>query len=214
MDKNNDKINQFSVHSTAGSSPPEINTNIEESAGEKSGVVPNRIRKLKSILKDILICSIQVIVLTLIIINFIGRVSVVQGRSMHPSLSSNNRIIVNLFVYRYNNPGRGDIVIFKCPRKLKKDYIKRIVGLPGEEVEIKKGYVYINGRKLDEPYVEHPVPEDNMEKVRISQDEIFVMGDNRGNSEDSRSWGPLKKHFIRGKAIMIFWPPESFSLFK
>ena len=174
----------------------------------------NKSLKIKGFFKDLFICSLQVVVLTFIIINFVGRVSVVQGQSMYPSLNTNNRIIVNLFNYRFNNPRRGEVIIFKCPGNLKKDYIKRVVGLPGEEIEIDDGMVYVNGKELKEPYIEYHLPHENMEKVKLAKNEIFVMGDNRGNSEDSRTWGPVKKNLIRGKAVMIFWPPESLSWFK
>lgn len=168
----------------------------------------------KAFFRDMLVCFAQVLILTFIIINFVGRVSVVQGQSMYPSLDTNNRIIVNLFVYRFHNPERGEIVIFKCPENENKDYIKRAIGLPGEEVEIKDSVVYINGKELKEPYIKYPFPHDTMNKIKLSDDEIFVMGDNRGNSEDSRMWGPVNKKLIKGKAVMIFWPPESFNWFK
>ena len=168
----------------------------------------------KSFMKDLLVGLAQVLVLTFIIINFVGRVSVVQGQSMYPSLDTNNRIIVNLFIYHFHTPERGEIVIFKCPENESKDYIKRAIGLPGEEVEIRDSVVYIDGKALKEPYIKYPFPHDTMEKIKLTDDEIFVLGDNRGNSEDSRVWGPVNKKLIKGKAVMIFWPPESLSWFK
>lgn len=168
----------------------------------------------KAFLKDLLVGLAQVMVLTFIIINFVGRVSVVQGQSMYPSLDTNNRIIVNLFVYHFHNPERGEIVIFKCPENESKDYIKRAIGLPGEEVEIRDSVVYIDGKELKEPYIKFPYPHDTMKKIKLTNDEIFVLGDNRGNSEDSRVWGPVNKKLIKGKAVMIFWPPESLNWFK
>jgi len=188
---------------------------VEDVSNEKLKTEGTDIKKkFSSFIKEITICSLQVVVLTLIIINFIGRVSVVQGQSMYPSLDTDNRIIVNLFTYRFHKPERGDIIVFSCPGNPKKDYIKRIVGLPGEEVMIRDGIVYINGKSLVEPYVEDTCSNTDMEIVRLGSDEIFVLGDNRDNSEDSRVWGPVSIRKVRGKAALRFWPPESFEWFK
>ncbi len=96
----------------------------------------------------------------------------------------------------------------------RKDYIKRVIGLPGETVEIKDGKVYINDKVLDEPYITCPLSHEENLKYQLEEDQVFVLGDNRVNSEDSRCWGPLDTKLIKGKAMMVFWPPESFSLFK
>jgi len=167
-----------------------------------------------SFFKETLIYSAQVMILTLIIINFIGRVSIVQGSSMQPSLSTDNRVLVNLFIYKFSQPHRGDIIVFECPIHSGRDYIKRAIGLPGETIEIKKGVVFINGKKLNEPYIEYTDNDDMLEKTIIPQGSIYVLGDNRANSEDSRYWGPVSSKLIKGKAQVIFWPPDSFKVLK
>lgn len=192
-----------------------INIDMENTSDEllKSDKIDIK-QKITSFFREMAICSLQVIVLTLIIINFIGRVSIVQGQSMYPSLDTNNRIIVNLFTYRFHEPKRGDIIVFSCPGNPQKDYIKRVIGLSGEEVLIRDGVVYIDGKSLDEPYIANTYDVGDMESVKLASDEIFVLGDNRENSEDSRVWGPISMKRIRGKATMRFWPPESFGWFK
>ncbi|MFP4497229.1 MAG: signal peptidase I [Vulcanimicrobiota bacterium] len=163
---------------------------------------------------EFIIYIFQVLIISLIIINFIGRVSVVQGSSMVPSLHTNNRIVVNLLAYKFSQPERGDIIIFQCPVNPEKDYIKRVIGLSGETLEIKEGMVYINEQLLDEYYLDYSDGRENIEAITIPDDSIYVMGDNRLNSEDSRFWGPLEKKLIKGKAQLIFWPPEKFFILK
>ncbi|MCE1249085.1 MAG: signal peptidase I [Firmicutes bacterium] len=164
--------------------------------------------------REIVICAAQVIILTMLIINFIGRISVVQGQSMYPSLTTNNRIVINLLAYKFHEPRRGEIIVFRCPRNPERDYIKRVIGLPGEEIAIIDGKVFINGRILNEPYIMKTLPDESIETVRLGKNEIFVMGDNRSNSEDSRSWGALDEKLIKGKAELVFWPPEALNICK
>lgn len=205
------------LESSSISLSPEEETADSKTISPEETAMPQKtpvLKKIKHFVRDLVVCSLQVLILTLIIINFIGRVSVVQGQSMYPCLSSNNRIIVNLFLYKITKPQRGEIVVFKCPKDQDKDYIKRIIGLPGEEVEIIEGAVYINGEMLEEPYITQRFDDEYMEKIELSSNQVFVLGDNRANSEDSRSWGALETNLIKGKAVLVFWPPESFSLFK
>jgi len=154
-------------------------------------------------------CMVHALIISLLIINFIGRVSVVQGSSMTPSLESRDRILVNLMAYRFHKPARGEVIVFQCPASPEKAYIKRIIGLPGESVEIRKGRVFIDGRQLREPYLRNIQAQENMNKIKIPAHHVYVMGDNRANSEDSRCWGPLDCRLIKGKAQFVFWPPAS-----
>ncbi|MDI6860682.1 MAG: signal peptidase I [Caldisericia bacterium] len=128
----------------------------------------------------------------------------VQMSSMNPTLYENDLIMVNKFIYRFREPKRGEIVIFKPPYG-DKDYIKRVIGLPGEIIEIKDGYVYINGKKLNESYIKNTTP-GNLGPLKIPEGTIFVMGDNRGNSLDSREFGPIDIKSIDGRADFVFWP--------
>lgn len=128
----------------------------------------------------------------------------VQMSSMNPTLYENDLIIVNKFIFKLREPKRGEVVIFKPPYG-DKDYIKRVIGLPGETIEIKDGFVYINGEKLIEPYIKNSTPGD-LPPLEIPEGKIFVMGDNRNNSLDSREFGPIDLEKLDGRADIIFWP--------
>ena len=130
---------------------------------------------------------------------------------MAPLLADQERIFINKFVYRLEPIERGDVVVFWYPLDQTKSFIKRVVGLPGDEVEIRAGRVYINDMVLDEPYV----PPEYSDRsaygpVRIPSDEYFVMGDHRISSNDSRIFGPVPGGFIYGKAVFAYWPMTQF----
>lgn len=113
-------------------------------------------------------------------------------------------------LYKAGDPERGDIIVFKYPEDERKDFIKRVIGLPGETVEIRNKVVYINGQEIDEPYVQHTKADnipvrDNFGPYVVPEGEYFVMGDNREGSHDSRWWGPVKRSKIVGKALIIYW---------
>jgi signal peptidase I len=107
-------------------------------------------------------------------------------------------------------PHRGDVVVFHAPDQ-PKDYIKRVVGLPGETIQIDKGQVFVNGELLDEPY-EVRRSAASAPVVTLGPDELFVMGDNRPNSRDSRSWGPLSMDAVVGRSLVSYWPPEHWAI--
>ena len=147
---------------------------------------------------------------------------VVDGESMMPTLVNGERIVVNKVDYKLRDIKRFDIVVFHAPEK--KDYIKRVIGLPGDYVEYKNDQLYINGKKYDELYLtafknevedggtltEDFTLQDYTNKKIIPKDYYFVMGDNRRNSKDSRHIGLIKEGDIVGKASLVFWPLESF----
>ncbi len=158
-------------------------------------------KNIKEILKTIVIS----VAITLIITTFIAQITQIRGRSMEPSLIDGERVVNVKIVYRIEKPKRGEVIIFKPPFRTKENYIKRIIGLPGEKVEIKNGYVYINDKLLNEPYIVNR-SHDNWGPKIVPPNKYFVLGDNRVNSSDSRVWGFLPKENIIGKAILIFWP--------
>ena len=136
----------------------------------------------------------------------------VKGSSMEPSFKNNEYIITDKISYRLGEPQRGEVVIFKAPVNPDVDYIKRIIGLPGEKIMISKGKVYINNKLLNEPYLDEITPlfpggyiEDG-EVISIPEDHYFAMGDNRPHSSDSREFGPINKKLIIGKAVFRYWP--------
>jgi signal peptidase I len=170
--------------------------------------------KYSMIAGDAFLLFVQISILVMIIVNFIGRVSIVQGSSMFPSLQNDNRVLINLITYHFKEPERGDIIVFRCPVSQKRDYIKRVIALPGEKVQIIKGNVYINGELLQEDYLRDVRSHENCMKITVPSESVFVMGDNRINSEDSRYWGPVDYKLIKGKANLVFWPPGSFHMLK
>ncbi len=159
----------------------------------------------RSFLRDIVETLLLTLIIFLIVNTLTGRFQV-RGTSMEPTLHSGQYIIVSKLSYRLSDPQRGDIIVFRPPNAPREDYIKRIIGLPGEHVEIRDGAVWINGYRLEEPYIASPAPYTG--SWDLGPDEYFVLGDNRGGSSDSHSWGPLPRENIIGKAWLCYWPPQ------
>jgi signal peptidase I len=134
----------------------------------------------------------------------------VDSFSMEPTLDKGDFVIVNKVSYKLGSPGRGDIIVFHYPPNPEEQYIKRVIGLPGDQIHIADGEVYINGGLLAEPYIQAPTSRGG--DWEIPQDSLFVMGDNRNNSSDSRAWGMVPFDYIVGKATVIYWPPEKWNL--
>lgn len=141
------------------------------------------------------------------VVNFVSARIRVEGYSMEPTFHDGELVIVNKLAYRFSNPQRGDVIIFYYPNDPKEEFIKRIIGLPGDEVIIKDGRVAVNGESLVEPYIADN-PAYSLEQV-VPKDTLFVLGDNRNNSSDSHNWGPLPINLVVGKAVFIYWPPQN-----
>lgn len=131
----------------------------------------------------------------------------VPSESMLPTLEVWDRILVNKLADNFSEPDRGDIVVFESPAESSELLIKRAVGLPGETLELREGELYINGEFVEEPYVNPAAPPVSFGPVRIPEDHYFFMGDNRGNSTDSRVYGPVSEEALIGDALLRFWPP-------
>jgi signal peptidase I len=143
------------------------------------------------------------------IIIFVYQPVKVEGTSMMPGLSDQERIFINKFVYRYESIDHGDVIVFRYPNDPSKSYIKRVIGIPGDHVQISFGRVYVNGHRLVEPYVpEQYSDERSMPEVVVPPDSFFVMGDHRNMSSDSRDFGAVGRDFIYGKAVFAYWPAE------
>ena len=146
----------------------------------------------------------------LLIRPFIVQAFFIPSGSMMPTLLERDHILVNKFIYRFTAPKRGDIVVFKCPTAAdphEVDYIKRLVGLPGDVIEVKEGVVYRNGKALKEFYLLEPGDIGyDMPPVKVEKGMFFVMGDNRNNSNDSHKWGQLDRNRVLGRAMVTFWP--------
>jgi len=157
------------------------------------------------------------VVLAVIVILFLYQPVKVEGTSMMPTLDDQERIFINKFVYRlhFGAIDRGDTVVFWYPGDPTKSYIKRVIGIPGDRVEVERGTVVVNGRPLVEDYVP-PEYRDNsdMPARSVPQEEYFVLGDHRSSSNDSRSWGMVPRRNIYGKAVFIYWPLDKMGLLK
>ncbi|HXA82577.1 MAG TPA: signal peptidase I [Methylomirabilota bacterium] len=149
--------------------------------------------------------------LALVIIVFLYQPVKVEGTSMAPLLSDQERIFINKFVYRFEDIHRGDVVVFWYPLDRSKSFIKRVIGLPGETVDIRHGLLYVNGQEIPEPYVPPQYTDvTDFGPVKVPKDSYFVMGDHRISSNDSRVFGPVASQFIYGRAVFAYWPVDHF----
>ena len=141
----------------------------------------------------------------LLIREYIVMVSLVPSGSMIPTFQIRDRLFVNRYIYRFSDPERGDIIVFKSTTD-DKDYVKRCIGLPGETIEIKNGHVYINDQLLILAGVDIQRDRANFGPVTVPDKHYFVLGDNRANSRDSRYWGFVPHDHLMGKSLFTFWP--------
>jgi len=168
---------------------------------------PQLRRELRSWTRDLAVA----LGLALVIIIFLYQPVKVEGTSMAPLLSDQERIFINKFVYRFEPIERGDVVVFWYPLDRSKSFIKRVVGLPGDTVEIRSGHLYVGGRELMEPYVPaNYLDGASYPPLTLPADSFFVMGDHRDSSNDSRVFGPVPRQFIYGKAVFAYWPVDHF----
>lgn len=160
-----------------------------------------------------LIDVVETLILSVILFAGINAVSArirVDGASMEPSLQSGEFVIVNKLAYMFSDPAIGDVIVFHFPRDPDQEYIKRIIGLPGDRVEVREGKVYVNGQILNEDYIAaSPIYETSWD---VPSDSLFVLGDNRNNSSDSHNWGPVPIDYVIGKATFIYWPPTEWGI--
>jgi signal peptidase I len=163
--------------------------------------------ELRSWARDLLIA----LGLALIIIVFLYQPVKVEGTSMSPLLTDQERIFINKFVYRFGSIERGDVVVFWYPLDPTKSFIKRVIGLPGETIEIRQSQLWVNGQLIDEPYV--PVQyadRHSFGPTKVPAEHYFLLGDHRSSSNDSRVFGPVPGRLIYGKAVFVYWPVDRF----
>jgi len=148
---------------------------------------------------------------------FIATVFIVEGVSMEPNFHTGELVAVDRATYLFGTPARGDVVVLRFPGDPDhRKYIKRLLALPGETIEIREGSVYVNGEQLEEPYLDtgeltyETLP--NKATWTLGEEEYFLIGDNRDNSSDSRTWGPASKRFLIGRAILVAWPLADLNL--
>ena len=166
-------------------------------------------KKVKSATLDL----IETLILAFVLffgINYVTQRVRVENISMLPTLKPGNLLVVNKLAYRNNNYSRGDIIVFHFQGNTEEDYIKRVIGIPGDHVVISNGALKVNGIILNEPYI--------MEESRrvntwdVPEGKLFVLGDNRNDSSDSSSWGFVDMHWVVGQALLLYWPFDQFRL--
>ncbi|MBI4991240.1 signal peptidase I [Candidatus Gottesmanbacteria bacterium] len=183
---------------------------------EESDVSQNRpypiVQRISNFFMDFLETIVVALSIFVVVYLFLVQPHEVKGSSMEPNFQNNDYILTDKISLKLHEPSRGDVVIFKAPRNPDVDYIKRIIGLPGERVKILGGAVYINGLRLSEPYLTSSTnlfPGSFLQEgveITVPEGEYFVMGDNRSHSSDSREFGPIPQSLIIGKAIFRYWP--------
>jgi len=149
------------------------------------------------------------VVVSAFIIVFLYQPVRVEGTSMLPMLEDQDRLFINKLAYRVGEIHRGDVVVFLYPHDHEKSYIKRVIAVPGDELKIDHGQVYVNGEAVKEPYVPQRFADDRSQpEITIPPHEYFVMGDHRSISSDSRDFGPVERELIYGKAAFVYWPMD------
>jgi signal peptidase I len=166
----------------------------------------------QAVLLDWVPTLVIALIIALVVRSYVMAAFYIPSSSMEPTLLEHDRLIANKFsyVFHIDTPKYGDIVIFRFPKdapKNQRDFIKRVIGLPGDIVEIKDGKVFVNGKALEEKYVKE-APQYDWGPETVPSGDYFVMGDNRNNSYDSHVWGFLPADHVVGKALFIFWPPQ------
>jgi signal peptidase I len=163
----------------------------------------------RSLLREIVETALLALIIFLVLNTLTGRFQV-RGSSMEPTLQDGQYLVVSKVSYWLRPAERGDIVVFRPPNSLSDDYIKRVVGLPGERVKITNGQVRVDGVPLEEAYIINQSTYSGLWK--LGNQEYFVLGDNRSNSSDSHTWGTVPGENVIGKAWFCYWPPEAFGL--
>ncbi len=165
-------------------------------------------RRLVRLVREALETLVPAILIALLINVFVGQATRVEGQSMEPNLHTNQRLVVEKLSYRFHAPQRFDVVVLEVPSQGDELLIKRVIGLPGETVEIRDGQVWINDQPLDEPFLLSDTRPGRHGRVVVPPLHVFVLGDNRDHSNDSRSFGPVPIDNVVGRAWISYWPLE------
>lgn len=179
------------------------------------------LRKIYFLLIDTVQTLLLVFIVFLVIYIFLFRPFQVSGNSMYPTFHDKEYILTNIITLKLGDPQRGDVIVFKAPNDPEKDYIKRVIGVPGDTISVNNGSVYVNGALLDQSaYLPPPTKtyggsflKENITVV-VPQKSYFVMGDNRFGSSDSREWGFVPLKSIIGKSLLVYWPLNKMELIK
>ena len=177
--------------------------------------------KMRYLMKEWIEPIIIAVALALVIRTFVIQAFKIPTGSMRTTLIEGDRILVNKFIYRFAQPKRGDVIVFVSPEDKKKDFIKRLVGLPGETIQISDGAILINNKPVEERSVlrkQHYYNRGDFgaegQNITVPNDAYYALGDNSSSSRDSRYWGFIPKKYLLGKAILIYWPPNRIRIIK
>lgn len=163
-------------------------------------------------LRDVLETVLPALLIAVLINVFVGQATRVEGQSMEPNLHTDQRLVVEKVSYRFHGPQRFDVVVLEMPSQGDELLIKRVIGLPGETVEIKDGHVYINDEQLQESFTDEMTQPGRYGEVTVPPLHVYVLGDNRDRSNDSRSFGPVPIKSVVGRAWLSYWPLERVGL--
>jgi signal peptidase I len=167
--------------------------------------------RVRSALRELVETVLLTLLIYVLVRHFLFENYMVVGHSMDTTLEDEQYLVVSKLAYRLHDPQRGDIIVFRDPKSSDRKLIKRVIGLPGEVLEIRQGQVFIDQQQLDEPYITNP-GRYSVPPTPIPADHYYVLGDNRNNSSDSHNWGTLPSDRIVGKAWLSYWPPHTWGL--
>jgi signal peptidase I len=181
-------------------------TSSETGAAPPPDPGPGAFRLALAWLREVLETVLPAVLIALLINLFLAQATRVYGQSMEPTLRSDQRLVIEKLSYHFHSPQRGDVVVLRVPEQSDELLIKRVVGLPGETIDIRDGRVYVDGKLLDEPYIHQATRDNQQDPVVVPPLHVFVMGDNRGFSNDSRSFGVVPLDHVVGRAWFSYWP--------
>ena len=185
---------------------------------ENGNIFVRIVRGIIRFVLDFLETIVVALSIFVVVYLFIVQPHEVKGNSMEPNFHNNEYILTDKISYKFGRPQRGDVVIFKAPTNPDIDYIKRVIAVDGERVRIEKGDIYVNGQLLNEPYLNDRTllfPGSSIkegEEIVVPDEHLFVLGDNRPHSSDSREFGPIPKRSVIGRAFLRYWPPQMFGI--
>ena len=180
----------------------------QDSEKDATSETPRTPKKAGGLVEFLVILAVAFVLVFGFVRPFVLEAFRIPSESMVPTLLVGDRVFVNKFIYRFTEPERGDVVVFESVNGGEEDLIKRIVALAGDEVEVRNGTLLVNGEAREEPYLNRNLPfNDSYGPSEVPEGHVFVMGDNRANSADSRVFGPLPIENIEGEAFVRFWPP-------
>lgn len=214
------QIDQEIPSVVVASIPPVAETkgNIPNPNNPKSGLIQSFFHSIAAFFMDFMETIVVALSIFIVVYLFLVQPHEVKGSSMEVNFHNNEYILTDKISYRFVKPKRGDVIIFKAPNNPDVDYIKRVIGLPGDQIKVEKGGVYVNNQKLTENYLKEKTylyPGSSMVEgmnITVQKGYLFAMGDNRTHSSDSREFGPILIDSIIGKAFLRYWPLSEFGL--